>query len=93
MSDPYIPIPCGDYSRYEEYILYRRKLRVWWRDGKGETRMDTLRPLDLFTRDGKEFLVAESMENGRMELRLDRILETRPLISGPGSAGETGNPP
>ncbi|MDV3238858.1 MAG: transcriptional antiterminator, Rof [Gammaproteobacteria bacterium] len=78
MSD-YVPIDCGLHSEYELAIMRRQKLRIRWRDAQGMTHIETLLPRDLQTRSGEEFLIAETPENAMLEIRLDRIVETRPV--------------
>jgi Rho-binding antiterminator len=72
MTD-YQPVDCRVYSGYELAILRRRRLRLTWRDDGDLTRIDTVRPLDLETRGGEEFLLIEDSQGGRRSIRLDRI--------------------
>jgi Rho-binding antiterminator len=72
-TDNYTPIACALYSEYELAILHRRRLRLHWRDAAGMDHIEFVRPIDLRTREGEEFMV---LEDGR-ELRLDRIVEHR----------------
>ncbi len=72
MSD-YTPVDCGVYARYELAIMRRRRLRLTWRDEDGLTRIDTVRPLDLETRAGEEFLLIEDSAGRQRRIRLDRI--------------------
>lgn len=73
MSD-YTPISCADHTLYELWIMHRQTLRVTWRiPGKGQHRAH-LRPLDLVTREGQEFLVAETPDGVTLELRLDYLV-------------------
>ena len=78
MAD-YTPIDCGLYSRYELAILRRRRLRLSWRDAGGLARIDTVKPVDLETRGGEEFLVIEQSDGHRVDVRLDRIVRFREL--------------
>lgn len=78
MSD-YIPIDCGLHSEYELAILRRQRRRVRWHDSQGMTHIETLLLRDLQTRAGEEFLVAETPGREMLEIRLDRIVETRPV--------------
>ena len=72
MTD-YRPIDCGLYSRYEVAILEGRARRFGWRDETGRSHLGVLRPRDLVTRAHAEYLVAETADGERLELRLDRI--------------------
>lgn len=80
MTD-YQPIPCRNYAELELAILHRRVLRVGWREVDGHRHLAKLRPLDLFTRDHEEYLVAKDPSGGRLEIRLDRIIRFVPITS------------
>ncbi len=68
MSLPYRPIPCIQHERLEYAALTKQ-----WLDAKvdGETRR--LLPLDVFTRDGAEWLKAQTESGGVLTLRLDTL--------------------
>ncbi len=72
MTD-YRPIDCGLHSEYELAIMQGRRLTLRWREAGGEARRETLLPLDLVTRDGAEYLLAEDSDGRRLEIRLDHI--------------------
>jgi len=74
-ASDYQPIPCAIHSRYELAIIERHWLRLRWRDDDGLDHVDQLRPLDLETRSGEEFLIAEHPDHGRERIRLDRIVD------------------
>lgn len=76
MTD-YVPVPCARYASYELAILHRRTLRLVWADGK-LLHHAVLRPLDLQTRDGEEFLLCRGPEGGLLSIRLDRIRRALP---------------
>lgn len=78
MSD-YTPIDCDQYSEYELAILRKWKLRIGWRDDAGLSHVEMLTPRDLQTRQGEEFLIAETAHGERLEIRLDQITEARRL--------------
>lgn len=80
MSD-YIPISCALYSRYELAILHGERLRVSWRDTDRVVHVETLLPRDLLTRDGVEYLIAETSVHEPRELRLDRIIGARQILT------------
>lgn len=79
MNKPYTPIPCEIYSRYELTILAAQSLRVAWRAPRGQLRVEVLRPLDLRTRRGGEYMLARDYGGNRRLLRLDRIIAAQPL--------------
>ncbi len=81
----YTPIDCGLYAGFELAILRRRRLRLTWRDGAGLTRIDTVRPLDLETRAGEEFLLIEDSAGRRVRIRLDRIARSTEIEANQGS--------
>lgn len=69
MSD-YLPIACADHERLEMAALRRQwqgvNVTVGVRPGP-----QRLLPLDVYTRDGAEWLVAETESGERLTLRLD----------------------
>lgn len=73
MTD-YQPIPCASYDHYEIAILHGQLLRVTWRDDQALVHVETLRPRDLQTRAGEEYLLAETTAGQTLMLRLDKIL-------------------
>jgi transcriptional antiterminator Rof (Rho-off) len=77
MTD-YTPIDCGLHSRYELAVMHRQPSRISWRDEQGDIHMELLTPCDLLTRAGAEYLVADSPDGRRLELRLDRIQHFEP---------------
>ncbi len=76
MSD-YTPIDCDLYSEYELAIMHKCKLRIGWRDPQGQAHVEMLLALDLQTRSGEEYLIAETSAGTRLEIRLDHITETK----------------
>jgi transcriptional antiterminator Rof (Rho-off) len=76
MMTDYTPIDCAAHSAYEIAILQKRPLRVSWRDPEhGQTRLETLMPIDLLTRNHEEFLVTETPAGKTRTLRLDHIIK------------------
>jgi len=78
MTD-YTPIDCGQYSEYELAILRQKRLRICWHDADGQSHIDVLMPIDLFTRSSEEFLLLDRGDGAPFELRLDRISKTEAL--------------
>jgi Rho-binding antiterminator len=76
MSD-YTPIDCALYSEYELAIMRRWKLRIGWKDEAGLSHVETLLPVDLQTRQGEEFLIAETVAGERLVIRLDQITDAQ----------------
>jgi Rho-binding antiterminator len=77
MSD-YTPIDCDIYSRFELAIMHKQTVRLSWREGD-QAHVETVRPLDLATREHEEFLSARTHDGRLIEVRLDRILKMEPL--------------
>ncbi len=71
MSD-YRPIACSDHERLEFAALRRQWLDVKMTTGDraGHQRV---RPLDVYTRDGAEWLLAETESGEQLTLRLDQL--------------------
>ena len=69
MSDtPYLPISCAQHERLEFAALTNQ-----WLDVKVDGVAQRLLPLDVATRDGAEWLVAQTVDGDRVTLRLDRL--------------------
>lgn len=73
MTD-YHPVPCADHSRLELAIIRREALTLNGVNESGEA-LAQLRctPLDIFARDGAEYLKVRGDDNQHHLLRLDRI--------------------
>lgn len=74
--DPYKPIACGLYSEYELAIMRRSRLRLAWQDADGAYHIGYLIPLDLYTRQRVEYLMARDHHGQQHEIRLDRIISS-----------------
>ena len=73
MNKDYTPVPCAIYNRYEQAILNRFRLRIAWRGARDMDRIETLRPVDLRTRSGAEYMIAKNQLGQSRVIRLDRI--------------------
>ena len=71
MSD-YRAIACSDHERLEFAALTRQWLDVKVTTGDRAGRQRLL-PLDVYTRDGAEWLLAETESGEQLTLRLDRL--------------------
>ena len=71
MSD-YRPIACSDHERLEFAALKREWLDVKVASGDHAGRQRLL-PLDVYTRDGAEWLVAKTESGEQLTLRLDGL--------------------
>lgn len=82
MSDHYTPIDCGLHSQYELHVMHRDLLRLGWRDEAGGEHFEVVRPRDLRTASGGEYLVCERGDGTEMALRLDRIIRSERASGG-----------
>jgi Rho-binding antiterminator len=64
----YEPIPCAQHERLEFAALTKQ-----WLDVKVDGVRQRLLPLDVTTRDGAEWLLAQTEDGARLTLRLDRL--------------------
>lgn len=67
MND-YQPIACADHERLEFAALTSQ-----WLDMQVDGVPQRLRPLDVYTREGAEWLMAETESGQQLTLRLDRL--------------------
>ena len=79
MSDRYIPVSCQLHSEYELAIMHAQQLQLIWQGPTGELITDILKPYDLITREGSEFLLAQSANGEDKKIRLDKIIEAYPV--------------
>ena len=69
MTDtPYQPIACADHERLEFAALTKQ-----WLDVRVDGEAQRLFPLDVFTRDGAEWLQARNEAGATVTVRLDRL--------------------
>lgn len=81
MVDPYTPIACVLHERLEFAVLRGLMLELSWEeDGCSHTAW--ARPLDVYTRDGAEWLKIRLGDARELTLRLDRIRAFRELPAG-----------
>lgn len=78
MTD-YESIDCSTYTEYELAIMRHQRLRMRWRDDDGIDHLEIVRPADLETRRGEEFLIAHTVGGERLRVRLDHILQATTL--------------
>jgi len=72
MDDPYVPIACALHERLEFAALRGLALELSWQ-AAGEVRRARVHPLDVYTRDGAEWLKVRLDDGRQMTLRLDCI--------------------
>ncbi|MBA2490781.1 MAG: transcriptional antiterminator, Rof [Gammaproteobacteria bacterium] len=79
MSRNYVPVTCERYSQYELVILRGQSVRVAWHGPRGLARIEILKPLNLRTRSGGEYLIARNRLGQWRVMRLDRISNAKVL--------------
>lgn len=72
-DDSYKPIPCALYDTYEIAIMHGEQLQLVWVDDNHQHHISVLKPVDLKTRQGAEFLIARTDDGNKLQLRLDHI--------------------
>ncbi|WP_018867684.1 MULTISPECIES: transcriptional antiterminator, Rof [unclassified Thioalkalivibrio] len=77
-APPYTPIACERYSELELAIVRGQFLRTHWRRGEMD-RIAIVRPLDLRTRRGAEYLILRDTAGRRQWWRLDRLISFEPV--------------
>lgn len=73
MNEPYRPITCASHERLEFAVLKRQWLEIEVRQGEYAGRHRLL-PLDVYAREGVEWLEAQTESGERLTLRLDWLL-------------------
>lgn len=73
MNEPYRPITCASHERLEFAVLKRQWLEIEVRQGEHAGRHRLL-PLDVYAREGVEWLEAQTESGERLTLRLDWLL-------------------
>ncbi|TCK17031.1 Rof transcriptional antiterminator [Thiogranum longum] len=73
MTD-YTPIDCGLHSEYELAIMHGDMLRLEWHDESCQPHIEPVKPLDLQAHNSEEFLLVETREGEKLQIRLDRIV-------------------
>ena len=71
-ENQYQPISCALYSEYELAIMRHQQIRLVWHED-GQTRIATVTPLDLKTKNHQEFLIAKDHQGQALRIRLDFI--------------------
>ncbi|QKT03403.1 hypothetical protein HUS23_06095 [Ectothiorhodospiraceae bacterium 2226] len=71
---PYRPVPNFVRERFTIAILCDERLQLHWRDEEGAmAHVAALHPRELVSRDGMDYLAAETAEGECVEIRLDLI--------------------
>jgi len=72
MSD-YKVIPCALHEHYQLAVMQRLPLDLTWCGEVGEITQARVYPLDVYTKDGAEFLLVRAEALGEVVIRLDHI--------------------
>jgi len=72
-NDRYQPINCDRHSEYELAIMHKVMLQLSWAEEIGQQHIGKIMPLDLKTRDKKEYLIGQSNDGEIHYIRLDKI--------------------
>lgn len=72
MEHAYRPVPCAFHERLEFAVLRRQRLQLVFVDEHGEHSHGVL-PLDVYTRDGAEWLSFSEGGEAPRQIRLDHI--------------------
>jgi Rho-binding antiterminator len=72
-SSPYRPVSCGFHEELEMSVMRRHSL-VLTCDGEAGDFQGKILPLDVYTRDGAEWLRCRKTGGGEAVFRLDHIL-------------------
>jgi Rho-binding antiterminator len=79
MNESYEPISCSLHDTLESAIVRRRRLTMRWHDAGGAEHHATVAPLDVFSRDGVEYLRFRDASGRTQEVRLDYLREWKEI--------------
>lgn len=75
-DEPYVPLDCGLHSEYELAIMHKTILQMTWLDQYQQQHEENLMPLDLKTKNHKEYLIVQTSQGEVQEIRLDKIQQS-----------------
>lgn len=73
MTLPYIPIACALHDEYEIAIMRKKPLHIKWLDENDQQHTEKVLPKNVLVKNKEEFLVANTLDNREICIRLDRI--------------------
>jgi len=79
MSNDYQAVSCKTHSEYELAIMRGQQLRVSWQPPTGKLITEILRPHDVITHQGAEYLLALDANGVDKKIRLDKITKAYPV--------------
>jgi len=80
MSNDYKPVSCEVHSEYELTIMRGQQLQITWQVQPDNLITEILKPYDLITSEGSEFLLVQSASGEDKKIRLDKIIEAQLFI-------------
>ena len=75
----YIPVSCDMHSQFELLIIHNSLIQLDWQDENDKTFSEIVKPRDLQTKSGEEFLLVLNKHNETLNIRLDRIRSFKEL--------------
>ena len=76
---PYVPVSCDLHSKFELLIMHNSLVELDWQNENGEIFSQTVKPKDVKTKSGEEFLIVLNDTNQQLKIRLDRIQSFKEL--------------
>ena len=73
MNKPYEPIACSLHDEYEIAIMQKKTLHIKWLDENGQQHSEKVLAKDVLVKNREEFLVASTLDNAELCIRLDKI--------------------
>lgn len=73
MTYTYTPIVCALHDEYEIAIMQKKQLNIRWIDRNDEVKVAIVQPKDILVKDKQEFLIADTQDNKKLCIRLDKI--------------------
>ncbi len=74
---PYRPISCEIHSRYELLVIRHSKITLDYMDAGNSQQHATGTAIDLYTRNGEEFIDIQIDAETSLAIRLDRIISCK----------------
>ena len=75
----YIPVSCDIHSQFELFIMHNSSIQLDWQDENDKTFSEIVKPRDVQTKSGEEFLLVLNKRNETIKIRLDRIQSFKEL--------------
>lgn len=74
MTSTYQPIACALHDEYELAIMHKKHLNIRWLDDLGKRHVAKVLAKDILVKNKEEFLIAETLENKKLCIRLDKVV-------------------